>query len=63
MIEDSGVDEEIPLPNVKSAILQKVIDYCTHYSESNPPEIEKPLKSAFMHDVVPSWDSAFVDIE
>ena len=25
MVEDSGTDDEIPLPNVKSSILQKVM--------------------------------------
>ena len=31
MVDDSGTDEEIPLPNVKTAILSKVIDYCTYH--------------------------------
>ena len=30
MIDDSGVDEEIPLPNVKKAVLEKIIQYCTY---------------------------------
>ena len=63
MVEDSGTDEEIPLPNVKSAILEKVIEYCRHYRDQIPPEIEKPLKSAVMQDVVPAWDAAFVELE
>ena len=25
MIDDSGVDEEIPLPNVKKSVLEKII--------------------------------------
>lgn len=33
MVEDSGTDEEIPLPNVKTAILSKVIDYCKWEAE------------------------------
>ena len=28
MIEDSGPEEDIPLPNVKKAILEKVIEFC-----------------------------------
>ena len=31
MVEDAGTSEEIPLPNVKSEILEKVIEYCRHY--------------------------------
>ena len=34
MVDDSGTDEEIPLPNVKTAILSKVIDYCKFHKES-----------------------------
>ena len=30
MIDDSGVEEEIPLPNVKRASLQKIIEFCTY---------------------------------
>eukprot|EP00437_Effrenium_voratum_P010787 CAMPEP_0181440926 /NCGR_PEP_ID=MMETSP1110-20121109/23233_1 /TAXON_ID=174948 /ORGANISM="Symbiodinium sp., Strain CCMP421" /LENGTH=67 /DNA_ID=CAMNT_0023564773 /DNA_START=57 /DNA_END=257 /DNA_ORIENTATION=+ len=36
MVEDSGTDEEIPLPNVKTAILSKVIDYCKYHKDSPP---------------------------
>lgn len=30
MIDDSGVEEEIPLPNVKRNILEKIIQFCTY---------------------------------
>jgi S-phase kinase-associated protein 1 len=30
MIDDSGVEEEITLPNVKKAVLEKIIQYCTY---------------------------------
>lgn len=30
MIDDSGFEEEIPLPNVKKAVLEKIIQYCTY---------------------------------
>lgn len=28
MIDDSGIEDEIPLPNVKKNILQKIIEFC-----------------------------------
>ena len=30
MIDDSGVEEEIPLPNVKRSVLEKIIQFCTY---------------------------------
>ena len=45
MVDDSGTDEEFPLPNVKTAILSKVIDSCKRYKDNPPEEIQKPLKS------------------
>eukprot|EP00439_Symbiodinium_sp_Y106_P059245 s723_g8.t1 len=74
MVEDSGTDEEIPLPNVKTAILSKVIDYCKYHkdrsliralSQDNPPEeIQKPLKSTNLVECgVSEWDNEYVNIE
>ena len=39
--DDGGNDDdddmiEIPLPNVRSAVLAKVIEYCTHYKSVEP---------------------------
>ena len=41
--EDDDDDEEhvvveIPLPNVKTVVLAKVIEYCTHYTQIEPSE-------------------------
>ncbi|ACO65881.1 predicted protein [Micromonas commoda] len=41
MIEDTGLEAPIPLPNVSSKILQKVIDYCKHHSEKKEGEAEE----------------------
>mmetsp|Transcript_10212 Transcript_10212/g.41292 ORF Transcript_10212/g.41292 Transcript_10212/m.41292 type:complete len:151 (+) Transcript_10212:102-554(+) len=41
MIEDTGLEAPIPLPNVSSKILQKVIDYCKHHSEKKEGETEE----------------------
>ena len=56
-------ESEIPLPNVKTDILKKVIDYLMYHAENPAKEIEKPLKSSNMSDVVASWDAEFVDVE
>ena len=34
MIDDSGVEESIPLANVKRAILTKVIEFCVHLKDN-----------------------------
>ncbi len=46
MIDEDQDDEEaqeIPLPNVKSPILAKIIEFCRHYKQSPMHEIEKVI--------------------
>ena len=66
--DDDDEDEnekstEIPLPNVKSNVLQKVIEFCEQHLKEPMTEIEKPLKSQNMADVVQKWYADFVDLE
>mmetsp|Transcript_5777 Transcript_5777/g.22573 ORF Transcript_5777/g.22573 Transcript_5777/m.22573 type:complete len:184 (-) Transcript_5777:291-842(-) len=64
MIDDDADDDEqqeIPLPNVKSDTLGNVIEYCKHYQEEPMDEIEKPLKSADMREVVQEWYATFMN--
>lgn len=68
MMDENGEDEddgptEIPLPNVKAQVLRKVIEFCEHHLEEPMTEIEKPLKSQNMADVVQKWYADFVDLE
>jgi S-phase kinase-associated protein 1 len=66
MIEEEDDDEntpEIPLPNVKSTVLKKVIDFCSHYQTEPMNEIEKPLKSATMSQVVQPWYAEYVNVD
>jgi S-phase kinase-associated protein 1 len=54
---------EMPLPNVTSETLQKVIDYCTYYVESTPMDpITTPLRSADLKDLVQTWYTEYVDV-
>jgi S-phase kinase-associated protein 1 len=61
--EDDEEQQEIPLPNVKSQILAKVIEFARHYVEEPMNDIEKPLKSANMSEVVQDWYAQYVDVE
>merc|ERR1719181_2423399 len=56
-------NEEIPLPNVNTAVLTKVISFCTHHTDNPMTEIAKPLADADMSKVVDKWDADFVDIK
>ena len=62
MIEESGTEEEIPLPQVKKAILEKVIVFCTRMLDHAPPEIDKPLSHSDMAQVVDQWHAEYIDI-
>ena len=55
--------QEIPLPNVKTSILLKVIEFLCHYKGEPMTEIEKPLKSSNMNEVVQKWYADFVNVE
>jgi S-phase kinase-associated protein 1 len=66
-IDDDAEDEdevrEIPLPNVKNAVLTKVIEYCTHYKVEPMTPIQTPLKSSKIEDMVQPWYANFVKVE
>ena len=61
--DEADKSTEIPLPNVKSEVLRKVIEFCEHHLAEPMTEIEKPLKSQAMADVVQKWYADFVDLE
>lgn len=66
MIEDCDeqTDVALPLPNVKMAILQKVVEWCKYHAAAQSEEIQKPLKSANLQECgVSEWDCGFVDVE
>eukprot|EP00549_Striatella_unipunctata_P021777 CAMPEP_0118692874 /NCGR_PEP_ID=MMETSP0800-20121206/11565_1 /TAXON_ID=210618 ORGANISM="Striatella unipunctata, Strain CCMP2910" /NCGR_SAMPLE_ID=MMETSP0800 /ASSEMBLY_ACC=CAM_ASM_000638 /LENGTH=165 /DNA_ID=CAMNT_0006590987 /DNA_START=156 /DNA_END=653 /DNA_ORIENTATION=- len=64
MDEDADEDvSEIPLPNVKAAVLTKVVEFCNHYINEPMTDIEKPLKSSIMAEVVQKWYADFVHVE
>ena len=61
LLGDYEENTDIPLPDIKSNILEKVIAYLTYYKEKSPKEIPKPLPSANLADVVDQWDIDFIN--
>ncbi|CAJ2646642.1 SKP1-like protein 1A-like [Trifolium pratense] len=57
MIEDDCADSGIPLPNVTSKILAKVIEYCKKHVEAVSSD-EKPSD-----DDLKAWDVDFVKVD
>ena len=55
-------EKTIPLPNVKLPVLRKIVEWMQQHAGAAPVEIEKPLKSANMAEVVSAWDAQFVDV-
>ena len=53
LIEDSGAEDVIPLPNVSGKILAKVIEYCKYHVDAHrsTKKTEEEIKA---------WDAAFI---
>ncbi|TMW67378.1 hypothetical protein Poli38472_012494 [Pythium oligandrum] len=60
--EEDGDDvADVPLPNVKAAVLAKVVEFCQHHHNEPMKEIEKPLRTNDIRDAVSKWDADFVE--
>ena len=63
MLEDFGgaTDAPIPLHNVSSKILQKVVDYCKHAVENPAPKTDD--KKDDKKDDINPWDKEFCNVD
>lgn len=63
MPADAGIDSQdeqpIPVSNVNSAILDKVIEWCEHHKDDPPPQEEDENKERRTDDI-PNWDQEFL---
>jgi len=61
-LENDDKADEFPVPGVTSAVLEKVVEYLSHHKGTEPPIIEKPLRSKVMRDVCSDkWDAEYID--
>ncbi|KAJ6821803.1 SKP1-like protein 1A [Iris pallida] len=63
MIEDDCAESGIPLPNVNSKILSKVIEYCKKHVASGSAAGEEKDKSVSGEDDIKTWDAEFVRVD
>ena len=69
MIEDDCADNGIPLPNVDSKILSKVIEYCKKHVQASPKPTESGTSSststaaAAPAEDLKSFDAEFVKVD
>ncbi|CAL9172159.1 unnamed protein product [Musa hybrid cultivar] len=65
MIEDDCAENGIPLPNVTSAILAKVIEYCRKHVEASAAAASKSSDdgSKPTDEEIKSWDAEFVKVD
>lgn len=59
MIEDTGIDCPIPLPNVSSKILAKVIEYCSYHTTSSKAGDDNKVSE----EDIKAWDTEFVKVD
>merc|ERR1712010_334577 len=60
MIEDTGADVAIPLPNVSGKDLAKVIEYCKFKSDSKKKNADGEIIS---EEDVKNWENEFVKVD
>ncbi|XP_037423808.1 SKP1-like protein 1 [Triticum dicoccoides] len=63
MIEDDCADNGIPLPNVTSKILSKVIEYCNKHVQAKPADAAAAGAAAPDAEDLKNWDAEFVKVD
>ncbi len=59
---EDGTPQDIPLPNLTTAILDAVVQFINQYATDPMTPVEKPLKSATVAAMVQPFYATFVDL-
>ena len=62
MLDDENNDD-IPLMNVNDKCMIKIIEFMKYYHTNKMKNIEKPLKSSNLKDIIQEWYADFIDLE
>ncbi|CBQ69042.1 probable negative regulator sulfur controller-3 [Sporisorium reilianum SRZ2] len=64
MLEDIGdTDQPIPLPNVSSNVLKKVLEYCSHHRSDPPAPADDAEESRRRTTDISDWDAKFIQVD
>jgi len=66
MMSDLGEDTQmdaLPIPNVNSAILKKVIEWCNKHKEDQPDEESEGGARTGSDNNLPKWDTEFLKVD
>ncbi len=63
MVEGDPEAVDIPLPAVNSNILSRVIEFMKYHIDHPMKEIEKPLKTNDLKEIVPEYYANYVDLD
>ena len=62
VLQDGSAEDPIPLPKVKKATLDKVIEFCEHYKDIDMPAPERPIKATYIDDWLDDWLRKYLEI-
>jgi len=64
MLEDVGEsDAPIPLPNVNSKVLKKVIEWCEHHRTDPPAPTDENTEDRKRNTDIEEWDQKFMEVD
>ncbi|CAN6604784.1 suppressor of kinetochore protein 1 [Trichomonascus vanleenenianus] len=64
MIEDTGDDDtEIPIGNVSSNVLKKVLEYCEYHKDDPEPNEEAAERSRKTAENISEWDTKYLSVD
>jgi len=64
LIEDIGEsDQAIPLPNVSSSVLTKVLEYCSHHRNDPLSVADEPDEIRRRATDISEWDARFIQVD
>ena len=67
MLDDLGIEDDdqevVPLPNVSSSILRKVIQWATYHKDDPPAPIDDEESRERRTDDISGWDSDFLKVD